>query len=163
MVPQLADRISPVITKAELEELLKKPKDVYNYIVVDVRSAYRALDYVIPGASNIPFTEIKEGVFGLKAEVFNKRYQEMLPDAYTNIICYSDSPAESEAACMMLQDMGFHNTINYRGGCSEWFGNEFKILWRKKKLHKISGERKQRMIQIKEKSKEKLNNPSPKE
>lgn len=116
MVPQLADRISPVITKAELEELLKKPKDVYNYMVVDVRSAFRALDYMIPGAVNIPFTDIKEGAVGLKAEAFNKRYGAPLPEAYSNIICYSDSPAESEAACMILQEMGFQNTLNYKIG-----------------------------------------------
>ncbi|KAG2388895.1 hypothetical protein C9374_000334 [Naegleria lovaniensis] len=163
MVPYFADRISPVITKPELEEIMKKPRDVYHYLVVDVRSAFRALDYMIPGAVNIPFTEIKEGCFALKAEVFNKRYNAPLPEAYTNIICYSDTPAESEAACLMLQDMGFENTINYRGGCSDWFGNEFKVLWRRKKLHRIGSDKISKMIAQKEKTKEKLNNPPQKE
>ncbi|KAF0977690.1 hypothetical protein FDP41_003012 [Naegleria fowleri] len=163
MIPYFADRISPVITKPELEEIMKKPRDVYNYLVVDVRSAFRALDYMIPGAVNIPFTEIKEGSFALKAEAFNKRYNAPLPEEYTNIICYSDNPAESEAACLMLQDMGFQNTINYRGGCSDWFGNEFKVLWRKKRLHRLSGEKIGKMIALKEKTKEKLNNPPQKE
>ncbi|KAL9657505.1 hypothetical protein ABK040_016770 [Willaertia magna] len=156
-VPFLNDKVSPVIEKAELEELLQKPSDVFNYLVVDVRSSFRALDYVIPKAINIPFTEIKEGAFALKSSVFNARYNVAYPSIYTNIICYSDNPAESEAACLVLKEMGYLNTINYRGGCRDWFGNEFKVLWKKKKVHRVNAERIRKLSENREKVKEKLN------
>jgi len=54
-----------------------------------------------------------------------KRIQEMAIEDIENlkdeeVICYCRSGSRSQMACLMLEHMGFKNTVNVTGGVLDW-------------------------------------------
>jgi rhodanese-related sulfurtransferase len=155
--PITKNLISPVIHKSELEKLLQKPPSVYNYFLIDTRSVLRATDYALPKSVNIPYQDILKGAINLTTDIFYERYKTNPPAPDANVICYSDEPSESEAACLSLSMAGYTNTFNYRGGCREWYDNEFKSIWiPRRKPEIVNEETMKKQMEFKEKTKNEL-------
>jgi len=74
--------------------------------LIDVRSAEEIKQAAIPDALGIPLTTLP------------MRHQEI--DKDRPIICYCHSGGRSAQACMFLQQQGFTNLYNLRGGIAAW-------------------------------------------
>lgn len=77
--------------------------------IVDVREPSEVASGKIPGAMNIPLSQITE------------RIPEINPDVETIMVCRSGS--RSAKACEYLMGHGFHQVKNMMGGMLGWHGD----------------------------------------
>eukprot|EP01027_Heterolobosea_sp_BB2_P000704 GEZU01001038.1.p1 GENE.GEZU01001038.1~~GEZU01001038.1.p1 ORF type:complete len:312 (-),score=108.44 GEZU01001038.1:248-1183(-) len=115
--------LAPVVKKEELEKLLAEPMEGFKtFTLIDLRSKYKATEWVIPGAVNIPMRDIiEDDVLSLSRDEFKERYGFDKPEKHTDIICYSDIPEEGDMGGFAFNTAGYPFTYNYRGGVMEWF------------------------------------------
>ena len=99
----------PYITvpPAEAMEIIK---DNNNVVIVDVRPQEKFDAGHIPGAINIPVTEIVD-----KAE-------SVFPDKKADILVYCGTGDKSQVAAIRLADMGYEHVIEMTGGLEFWKG-----------------------------------------
>ncbi|MEE9492327.1 MAG: rhodanese-like domain-containing protein [Gammaproteobacteria bacterium] len=92
------------ITSLQLKETLdNKPS---GYRLIDIRSKAEMAQGVIPGAELVPMHLVP-----LKAE-------EWRDD--DTVVLYCRSGARSAQVCSFLQQQGFNNVVNMRGGIIDW-------------------------------------------
>lgn len=94
----------PTISTTQLENLLKNKKG----IILDVREAHEYASCHIPGAKNVPLSNISNGINTIKKD------QELY------VICQSGM--RSSRASKILKKMGYSDVTNVRGGMSMWRG-----------------------------------------
>lgn len=92
------------IEAIELNEKMISSPDKYK--VIDVRESHEVAQGTIPGATHIP----------LKTLPF--RLDEVDSDKPVVFLCHSGQ--RSAHACMFMEQQGYKNTINLRGGVLSW-------------------------------------------
>ncbi|MEE9343548.1 MAG: rhodanese-like domain-containing protein [Gammaproteobacteria bacterium] len=87
--------------------------------LIDIRSEAEMAQGVIPGAEMVPMHLVP-----LKAEQWRDS---------DSVILYCRSGARSGQVCAFLQQQGYDNVINLRGGIIDWVrqGNKIETLQRK--------------------------------
>lgn len=95
------------IQEVTVEELHEKLHDENPPLLIDVREHY---EYDI---ANL------EGMLIPPAEL-ERRLDELEPYKDREIVVYCRSGSRSARACMTLQDYGFENVANLKGGIIEW-------------------------------------------
>jgi rhodanese-related sulfurtransferase len=95
-----------VIKEIDSFELLEKLKSDENTILLDVRGANELAHGVLPGSQH------------LSMHMLPLRISELPKDQ--DIVLYCRSGARSHHACGFLQQQGFNNVINLRGGIIDW-------------------------------------------
>lgn len=99
-------------TYEELKKLVETKTAGDDYILVDVRTGAEYADGYIPGAVNIPYTEITEGLAGT--------------DHSKLIIVYCRSGNRSGQAKAALEEAGYVNVVDF-GAVSNWHGPLLKL------------------------------------
>ncbi|MBF8378404.1 rhodanese-like domain-containing protein [Alicyclobacillus mali] len=90
----------------DLEERLKRGEKLQ---IIDVREPAEVASGMIPGAKNIPLSQLQE------------RFREIDPHQETVMVCRSG--ARSERACQFLMAQGYSNLWNLMGGMLGWHGS----------------------------------------
>jgi len=111
----------PVITKTELEELIKsKRKD---YVLIDVRE-HREVDStgLIPTAHHVPLAKLYQGLNIPRDWEANFGFR--LPKKTDILIFYCKLGGRSHSAAVEAQSKGYINVKNYVGSAKEWFYSE---------------------------------------
>lgn len=90
-------------TAAELQQRLNQRENV---LLLDVREADEYAFARIEGSLHIPLRQIPE------------RIQELDPQQEIVVICHHG--VRSQQACLFLEQYGFNNLINLRGGIDAW-------------------------------------------
>ncbi|WP_041695498.1 rhodanese-like domain-containing protein [Alicyclobacillus acidocaldarius] len=93
------------ILAQDLEERLKRGEKLQ---IIDVREPAEVASGMIPGAKNIPLSQLQE------------RFREIDPHRETVMVCRSG--ARSERACQFLMAQGYSNLWNLMGGMLGWRG-----------------------------------------
>ncbi|CAD6573807.1 MAG: hypothetical protein TREMPRED_000919 [Tremellales sp. Tagirdzhanova-0007] len=109
----------PIITYDELLPITEQPSD--DIFLVDVREPDEVQSGMIPSATNLPLSDIKDALDPKTAEgdFFRKfSFRKPLPDQ--NIIFYCRSGKRSAAAAELAGERGFKNVRNYRGSWLDW-------------------------------------------
>ncbi len=104
------DRFKPVkglahLTEEEIREKLKKPQSV---VLIDVRQPYEYKADHIPGAINIPLSQLK-------------KKKTVIPDK--EIILYCQTGIRSKFAANALRKKKVQTLGHLKGGLYEWNGN----------------------------------------
>ena len=92
------------------QRLEKQPKDIH---VIDVREMNEFSAGTMPGAKAMPMASIPV------------RLNELEQDKELFVICRSG--ARSAQVCQFLQQQGFENVFNLRGGLMSWSRNGLPI------------------------------------
>ena len=98
------------IEVTELAEMKEKDNAVR---VIDIRNPAELNRGIIPGAEALPMHTIP------------LRMEELKRDETLIMVCLSG--ARSAQACMYLQQQGYDNVFNLRGGLMAWANNGFEI------------------------------------
>ncbi|MBU9722596.1 rhodanese-like domain-containing protein [Bacillus alkalicola] len=93
------------ITTSELGDLLDQPND---YFFVDVREVHEYNEAHINGMVNVPLSTL------------NSDYHNIPKDRTAVIFCRSGN--RSLQAIKILEDLGYENLINVKGGMLAWEG-----------------------------------------
>jgi rhodanese-related sulfurtransferase len=93
------------IIAGELKERMDDKSD-QGFVLLDVRSEAAYEQGHIPGAVNIPLSQLGYRLFAL--------------DRTRDIIVYCNLGVGSVVACQILANAGFKDVYNLRGGLSEW-------------------------------------------
>lgn len=96
------------ITQEEWREQLKHDKDA---VILDVRTTEEVEEGYLPEAQNIDI---------YKGQGFVEEIEKL--DKSKNYYIYCRSGQRSAQACQLMDQMGFNNTYNLRGGMLEWEG-----------------------------------------
>lgn len=96
------------ITQEEWREQLKHDKDA---VILDVRTSEEVEEGYLPRAQNIDI---------YKGQGFVEEIEKL--DKSKNYYIYCRSGQRSAQACQLMDQMGFNNTYNLRGGMLEWEG-----------------------------------------
>lgn len=96
------------ITQEEWREQLKHDKDA---VILDVRTPEEVEDGYLPDSKNIDI---------YKGQGFVEEIEKL--DKSKNYYIYCRSGQRSAQACQLMDQMGFNNTYNLRGGMLEWEG-----------------------------------------
>lgn len=96
------------LSQEEWKEQLKKDE---NAVVLDVRTEEEVEEGFIPSSSNIDI---------YKGQEFVEEVEKL--DKNKNYYIYCRSGKRSAQACTILDQMGFQNTYNLKGGLLEWKG-----------------------------------------
>lgn len=118
---------APIVTKKDIEDLLNEPLEQDNFLLIDLRSPFKASDYKIPKSINIPLADIGCNCLDISPKDFMQRYKLKKPFYMTNLIFFSDDANDGEVASICFRIRGYKNCFNFRGGVQEWFGTEFKV------------------------------------
>lgn len=95
------------VKEIDAHELAQWVKDAsHNLRVIDVRGMEEIATGTVPKAEALPLHTLP------------MRVQELSKDAKTVVVCRSG--ARSAQACMFLQQQGFTNVFNLRGGMLGW-------------------------------------------
>lgn len=78
--------------------------DLKQYTIIDVRSRREFSEGHINGAINIPLPEL------------NKNINRYVASKNTNILVYCQKGSRSKRAAQILDDMGYTNVFNLKGG-----------------------------------------------
>lgn len=95
-------------------------------MLIDVRDPSELVHGVIPGARNVPLGEL-HAAFALDDKSFLERFKFAKPTMDTHVVVYCRSGARSELATLMLLQLGWTATRNYRGSFKEWFGRSYTL------------------------------------
>lgn len=111
------------VTEISLSELRSLPQEFY---LVDVlpRSYFRHSH--LPGAINLPVDDIADSA------------TQVLPDKSALIVvyCQNYSCAAAEKAVSLLQDMGYENVRDFKGGKDEWRAANLQLEGESRSLKK---------------------------
>lgn len=99
------------IEVAELSELLTSGS--HGLRIVDVRETHEHRQGIVPGSETVPLASLPV------------RLSEFSQDEKLIMVCHSG--ARSAHACMFLQQQGFENVYNLRGGILGWAGSNLPI------------------------------------
>lgn len=102
-----------LINEIEVTELAKLKDAGESVRVIDIRQPAELSSGIIPGAEALPMHTIP------------LRMSELNREEKLIIVCRSG--ARSAQACMFLQQQGYDNVFNLRGGMMAWAGSGFKI------------------------------------
>ncbi len=91
-----------------VEELKTRMDAGENLHLLDVREDNERADFNIGGTH-----------FRLR-RIQDMAIEELEPLKEEEVICYCRSGNRSQMACLMLEHMGFKNTVNVTGGLLEW-------------------------------------------
>ena len=94
----------PEIQAKELADWMEDSKESFR--VIDVREFSEMARGIIPGAEPMPLATVP------------LRTQDMNPDEKMVFVCRSG--ARSAQACAFLQQQGYKNVYNLRGGMIDW-------------------------------------------
>lgn len=120
--------VVPEICKADLEQLLLTDDASHElpFILIDVRNPSELAHGVIPGAHNVPLGDLHSAL-ALDDKAFLAKYKFSKPTMDTRVVVYCRSGARSELATLMLLQLGWTQTRNYRGSFNEWFGRTYDM------------------------------------
>lgn len=90
------------------DEFKHQYQDNKNIILIDVRSHQEFEDGHIDGAINIPIQFLQEKI------------KQIILDRHTKIICCCASGGRSLLSCVALEDLGYTNVINLKGGYNQY-------------------------------------------
>lgn len=102
-----------LINEIEVTELAKLKDAGESVRVIDIRQPAELSSGIIPGAEALPMHTIP------------LRMSELNREEKLIMVCRSG--ARSAQACMFLQQQGYNNVFNLRGGMMAWAGSGFKI------------------------------------
>lgn len=102
-----------LINEIEVTELAKLKDAGESVRVIDIRQPAELNSGIIPGAEALPMHTIP------------LRMSELNREEKLIMVCRSG--ARSAQACMFLQQQGYDNVFNLRGGMMAWAGSGFKI------------------------------------
>lgn len=102
-----------LINEIEVTELAKLKDAGESVRVIDIRQPAELSSGIIPGAEALPMHTIP------------LRMSELNREEKLIMVCRSG--ARSAQACMFLQQQGYDNVFNLRGGMMAWAGSGFKI------------------------------------
>lgn len=97
---------------AELSEWLSSDEK-QKLRIVDVRETREHMQGVVPGSEPMPLATLPA------------RMNEFSPHEKLVMVCHSG--ARSAQACMFLQQQGFENVYNLRGGMLGWAGSNLPV------------------------------------
>jgi len=102
-----------LINEIEVTELAQLKESNDSIRVIDIRQPAELNSGIIPGAEALPMHTIP------------LRMSELKRDEKLIMVCRSG--ARSAQACMFLQQQGYDNVFNLRGGMVAWAGSGFEI------------------------------------
>jgi rhodanese-related sulfurtransferase len=102
-----------LIQEIEVTELAKLKEKNSTVRVIDIRQPAELNSGIIPGAEALPMHTIP------------LRLSELKRDETLVMVCRSG--ARSAQACMFLQQQGYENVFNLRGGMMAWAGSGLEI------------------------------------
>ena len=102
-----------LINEIEVTELAQLKEDGETIRVIDVRQAAELNSGIIPGAEALPM------------HIIPLRINELQRDEKLIMVCRSG--ARSAQACMYLQQQGYENVFNLRGGMMAWAGSGLEL------------------------------------
>ena len=98
-----------LIKEIEVRELTNRKASGETFRIIDIRQPMELASGVIPGAEGVPMHTIP-----LRLSEFDR-------DEKLVMVCRSG--ARSAQACMFLQQQGYDNVFNLRGGMIAWAGS----------------------------------------
>jgi len=102
-----------LVNEIEVTELAKLKENGEVMRVIDIRQPAELNAGIIPGAEALPMHTIP------------LRINELKRDEKLIMVCRSG--ARSAQACMFLQQQGYENVFNLRGGMIAWAGSGLEI------------------------------------
>lgn len=102
-----------LINEIEVTELAKLKESNESIRVIDIRQPAELSSGIIPGAEALPMHTIPLRMSELDREV--------------KLIMVCRSGARSAQACMFLQQQGYDNVYNLRGGMMAWAGSGLEV------------------------------------
>ena len=105
-----------MVKKISSEDLLKKIENSENFKLVDVLLPSGYGKWHIPGAVNIQINELEK----LAPDILDKQ-DEII------VYCASLKCQPSTRAVKILEELGFINVSDYKGGKKEWMGKNYPI------------------------------------
>lgn len=102
-----------LINEIEVTELAQLKENDDSIRVIDIRQPAELNSGIIPGAEALPMHTIP------------LRMNELKRDEKLIMVCRSG--ARSAQACMFLQQQGYDNVFNLRGGMMAWAGSGLEI------------------------------------
>ena len=94
---------------------LFKFNQIKNSKIIDVRTPQEFQEFRIPDSENIDFYD---------SQNFIKKITPL--DKNASYFLYCKSGVRSFNSCIIMQEMGFENVYNLKGGISEWNGEVLK-------------------------------------
>ena len=102
-----------LINEIEVTELAQLKESGETLRVIDIRQPAELNSGIIPGAEALPM------------HIIPLRINELKRDEKLVMVCRSG--ARSAQACMFLQQQGYDNVFNLRGGMMAWAGSGLEI------------------------------------
>lgn len=102
-----------LIKTIEVTELMEMKEKDSSVRVIDIRNPAELNRGIIPGSEALPMHTIP------------LRINEFKRDETLVMVCLSG--ARSAQACMYLQQQGYDNVYNLRGGMIAWAGNGYEL------------------------------------
>jgi len=102
-----------LIKEIEVTELAQLKENGETIRVIDIRQPAELNSGIIPGAEALPM------------HIIPLRINEFKHDEKLVLVCRSG--ARSAQACMFMQQQGYDNVFNLRGGMIAWAGNGLEI------------------------------------
>ncbi|KAI4878282.1 hypothetical protein NFI96_019209 [Prochilodus magdalenae] len=99
---------------------LKKMLDSGKVQLFDVREPYEFEEGAIPGATNIPLSEVEQA-FTLTPDQFRELYGVSMPEKDdSDFVLYCQRGRRSLTALEMVRGLGYSRARHYAGGYAEW-------------------------------------------
>jgi len=114
---ELAKAISKDINEISVDELNAKIENGEDFLLIDVRQASEYENASIPGALNIPRGVLE---FQIKNDDFWEEEFLYTPENDDEIIIYCKLGFRGALSAYALQQLGFTNVKNLRGGIISW-------------------------------------------
>lgn len=102
-----------LINEIEVTELAQLKENGESLRVIDIRQPAELNSGIIPGAEALPM------------HIIPLRMDELNREEKLIMVCRSG--ARSAQACMFLQQQGYENVFNLRGGMMAWAGSGLEI------------------------------------
>jgi len=102
-----------LIKEIEVAELAELKENGHTIRVIDIRQPAELNGGIIPGAEALPM------------HIIPLRINEFKRDEKLVMVCRSG--ARSAQACMFMQQQGYENVFNLRGGMIAWAGSGLEI------------------------------------
>ncbi len=107
-----SDQAAALISQQELMQRIETKQDM---LLIDVRTAGEFAMGHVPGAINIPYTELDEHLDKVRAHHDQ------------GVILYCESGRRAGVAKRILQEAGLHNILNLEGHMSAWRQSDLPI------------------------------------
>ncbi|KAM4014349.1 thiosulfate:glutathione sulfurtransferase isoform 2-T2 [Anomaloglossus baeobatrachus] len=94
--------------------------------IIDVRTAEEVSNGKIPGATNIPVTQVEDAL-KMDLETFKWKYHVEKPQLEDhNLVFYCQLGKRGQRATEIAQSLGYKHACNYPGAYKEWSEKEGK-------------------------------------